>query len=116
VEFLEYWRLCERPFEPAWDARFFYQSRAHNEALHRLDFVAGEQSMLLGMLTGDIGCGKTLTRAVFSGLLDQRQFRVVTQENSSFGFNDLLGLTLRALNGGEERAIGRSKAVRWELF
>lgn len=115
VEFLEYWRLRERPFEPTWDTRFFFQGRAHDEALHRLSFVVGEQTMLLGLLTGEIGCGKTLTRAVFTGLLEPEQFRVVTQENSSFSFNDLLALTLRALNGGSFK-ISRSKAGRWEQF
>lgn len=115
VEFLEHWRLRERPFEPTWDARCFYQGRAHDEALQRLSFVVSEQTMLLGLLTGEIGCGKTLTRAVFADRLDRRQFRVITHENSSFSFNDLLGLTLQKLqpHGGK---VERSKAARWCQF
>jgi general secretion pathway protein A len=115
VEFLEHWRLRERPFEPTWDPRFFFQGQAHDEALHRLSFVVSEQTMLLGMLTGDIGCGKTLTRAVFADRLDRRQFRVVTHENSSFSFNDLLGLTLQKLHAGNWK-IERNKAARWCQF
>lgn len=95
--------------------RFFFQGQAHDEALSRLGFVVSEQTMLLGMLTGDIGCGKTLTRAVFADRLDRRQFCVVTHENSSFGFNDLLGMTLQKLRYGSEK-IERSKAARWCQF
>jgi len=115
VEFLEHWRLHECPFESSWDARFFFQGRAHDEALQRLSFVVGEQTMLAAMLTGGIGCGKTLTRAVFANRLDQRQFLVITHENSSFDFNDLLGITLQKLIGSEAR-FDQSKGARWYLF
>jgi general secretion pathway protein A len=107
--------LSERPFEPIWDTRFFYQGQAHNEALQRLSFIASEQTMLLGLLTGDIGCGKTLTRAVFASQLDRRHFCVVTHENSCFSFNDLLGITLKKLGGGSVK-IERTKAARWCQF
>jgi general secretion pathway protein A len=98
--FLEYWNLRERPFEATWDARFYYQSRDHEEALNRLLFLVGEQSMNMGMLTGQVGCGKTLTRAVFMQKLDPHRFCVVAQENSNFGFKDLLVLAVNSLNGG----------------
>lgn len=107
--------MRERPFEPTWDARFFFQGRAHDEALQRLSFVVSEQTMLLGLLTGDIGCGKTLTRAVFADRLDRQWFCVVTHENSSFSFNDLLGMTLQKLDYGEGK-IARNKAARWCQF
>jgi general secretion pathway protein A len=99
MDLLAYWNLRERPFEPTWDTRFFFQSRDHDEALHRLTFLAGERTMLFGMMTGEIGCGKTMTRAVFSERLDQRRFCVVTQENSAFTFSELLGLVLEELEG-----------------
>jgi general secretion pathway protein A len=115
VEFLEHWGLRERPFEPTWDARFYFQGRAQDEALSRLGFVVGEQTMLLGLLTGEIGCGKTLTRAVLVERLDRRLFCVVTQENSSFSFNDLLGMALAKLCGDETKPA-RTKAARWCQF
>lgn len=115
VEFLEHWRLRERPFEPTWDSRFHFQSRAHQEALERLSFVVNEQTMLLGLLTGEVGCGKTLTRGVLADRLDARQFLVVTHENSAFDFNDLLGLTLQKLIGSDAK-LESSKGARWYLF
>src|SRR5437667_231713 len=84
MNFLNYWNLRERPFEATWDTRFYFQSKAHEEALNRLCFLVGEQSMNMGMLTGEIGAGKTLTRAVFAQRLDPEQFYVFIQENSTF--------------------------------
>lgn len=111
MEFLEYWNLRERPFEATWDTRFFYRSRDHDEAFSRLSFLVGEETMNLGMLTGEIGCGKTLTRAVFTESLDRRRFEVVTQENSAFGFKDLLGSVLSRL---DPEGVGQTKFARWE--
>jgi general secretion pathway protein A len=99
MDLLAYWNLKERPFEATWDTRFFYQSRHHDEALSRLCFLVGEQSMNMGMLTGEVGCGKTLTRAVFSKKLDPKRFHVITQENSGFSFKELLCAVLQFFEG-----------------
>ena len=115
MDLLEYWGLRERPFEPTWDTRFFFQDPEHDEALSRLTFLVGEQTMLFGMLTGEIGCGKTLTRAVFAERLEQRRFVVVTQENSSFSFTELLGLVLQDLDGDPPDA-GKTKYARYARF
>lgn len=115
MDLLSYWNLRESPFETTWDTRFFFQGREHDEALSRLTFVAAEQGMLIGMLTGEIGCGKTLTRAVFTERLEARKFRVVTQENSAFSFIDLLGAVLKTLDGNLD-AVGKSKYARYERF
>jgi hypothetical protein len=116
MDLLSYWNLAERPFETTWDVRFFFQSRDHDEALSRLGFLVGEQTMLIGMLTGEIGCGKTLTRAVFTDRLDRQRFRAVIQENSAFSFSDMLGscwtIWTRRCRGepDEARALGAAEA------
>lgn len=116
MDLLAHWGLTERPFEPTWDTRFFYQGREYDEALSRLDFLAGEQTMLLGLLTGEVGCGKTVTRAVFAErLAEQPEFQVVTLENSAFSFNELLGLVLRELEP-HDLGPGRTKCSRYERF
>ena len=53
--------------------------------------------MNMGLLTGEIGSGKTLTQTVFAERLDPERFEVLVQENSNFGFKDLLGGVLAAL-------------------
>lgn len=113
MDLLEYWNLQEKPFEPTWDTRFFFQSRDHDEALSRLSFLVGEQTMLFGMMTGEIGCGKTLTRAVFTQRLDHRRFAVVTIENSSFTFTEMLHQVLQELDGNPADAA-QTKFARVE--
>ena len=115
MDLLAHWNLAERPFETTWDTRFFFQGRQHEEALSRLEFLAGEQTMLFGMLTGEFGCGKTITRAVFAEHLDPQFFQVVTIENSSFSFPELLGLALREM-GGDPNDFGRTKFSRCDRF
>jgi general secretion pathway protein A len=113
MDLLSYWNLNERPFETTWDVRFFFQSRDHDEALSRLGFLVGEQTMLIGMLTGEIGCGKTLTRAVFVDRLDKQRFCPVVQENSAFTFSEMLGSVLQELDPATT-AASMTKHARWE--
>ncbi len=111
MDLLSYWNLQERPFEATWDTRYYFQSRDHDEALSRLSFLVGERTMNIGMLTGEIGCGKTLTRAVFTSQLDRAKFHVVTQESSAFAFKDLLGAVLNSL---DPEGKGQTKFARCE--
>ena len=111
MEFLDYWHLRERPFEATWDTRFYFGSREHDEALNRLRFLVEEGSMNIGLLTGEIGCGKTLTRAIFSASLDRRRFRVVVEENSAFTFDELLESILHTL---DPEWNGKTKLQRWQ--
>jgi general secretion pathway protein A len=97
VELLSYWKLRERPFEATWDTRFFYPSRAHNEALHRLQYLVSEGTMNAGMFTGDIGCGKTLTTSVFRERLTDPRFEIAYMENSGFSFAEILSHILRSI-------------------
>ena len=113
MDLLSYWNLRERPFETTWDIRFFFQSRDHDEALSRLGFLVGEQTMLIGMLTGEIGCGKTLTRAVFTDRIDKQRFLVSVQENSAFTFTEMLGSGLLDLDP-TAGSCGATKHARWE--
>ncbi len=65
----EFFGLEERPFSKTPDPRFLYMSRAHEEALARLQYAVEERELML--LTGEIGCGKTtLTRALINSLDD----------------------------------------------
>ena len=68
----EYWGLTELPFENLPDPRFFYPSAEHQEALLRL-FYAVNSRKGAAMLTGEIGCGKTiLSRTLIQDLPPER--------------------------------------------
>src|SRR5260221_3320314 len=60
-----HWGLTEAPFRGAFDARFFYESPTHEEALARLQFLV-EQRQRLGLLLGETGTGKSMLLEVFA--------------------------------------------------
>jgi len=62
--YLDYWGFSEFPFENVPDPKFFYLSSSHKEALTRLIYAA---QMRKGgaMLSGEIGCGKTILSKVY---------------------------------------------------
>lgn len=63
----EFYGLREKPFNRTPDPRFLYQSKKHAEAFARLQLAVEDQDIVL--LTGDIGCGKTmLSRALVDSL------------------------------------------------
>jgi general secretion pathway protein A len=57
--YLDYWKLKSYPFENTPDPNFFYLSNEHREALSRLTYAIQRNKGGI-LLTGEIGCGKTL--------------------------------------------------------
>ena len=98
MDFVGHWKLRERPFEATWDTRFFYGSPGHLEALNRLHYFITERTMNACLLSGEIGCGKTLTRSVFTANLDPVQFLVLTIENSGFSFAEIVESILNKID------------------
>jgi len=90
------WNLHSRPFEAPWDTRFFFAGRQHGEALDRLLYLVEERSMNIGVLTGDIGCGKTLTRAVLQASAAP-DVKMIAIENSGYSMEELVRLMLHKL-------------------
>ena len=60
-----HWGLQASPFRGCLDARSFYQSPTHDEALARLFFLV-EQRRRLGLLMGPAGSGKSLLLEVLA--------------------------------------------------
>ncbi len=88
--YLKYWGLQKKPFEELCDTRFFFESDDHREALDRMLYVVNDHNMHMGLLTGEVGSGKTLTKIVFQNSLARNSFEVVGFENSHFSFSDIL--------------------------
>jgi general secretion pathway protein A len=86
----EFWSLKEKPFEEVCDTRFFYESEDHREALDRMLYIVNDHNMNMGLLTGEVGSGKTLTKNVFLNSLSRQNFEVISFENSHFPFTDIL--------------------------
>ncbi|MDD5674436.1 MAG: AAA family ATPase [Chitinivibrionales bacterium] len=90
MEYTEYWGLRGKPFEEFCDTRFFFESDDHREALDRMLYVVNDKNMNIGLLTGEIGSGKTITKQVFCSSLSRQSFEVVAFENSQLPFTDIL--------------------------
>jgi general secretion pathway protein A len=82
--------LQEQPFDNTRDTNYFFASSGHAEALSRLSFLVEDRNMGIGLLTGEIGCGKTVTRTMLHRQLAQPAHIVVSLENCLLEFDDLL--------------------------
>lgn len=81
----EYWGLEEMPFENVPNPKFYFPSPNHEEALSRLLYGIGQNKGAL-MVTGEIGCGKTLlSRTLVRRLSPTRYDAVLVQAPSSHG-------------------------------
>lgn len=90
MSYTEYWGLNESAFDEVCDTRFFFESDDHREALDRLLYIANDKNMNMGLLTGEVGSGKTITKKVFTNSLPSQDFEVISFDNSSFPFVDIL--------------------------
>ena len=83
-------RLKRPPFDNTRDSNYFFPSSGHAEALSRLAYLIADRNMGIGLLTGEIGCGKTITSSVLRQRLKQEANHVVNLENGLLDFDGLL--------------------------
>ncbi len=100
-----------QPFDNTRDTRYFFPSSGHAEALSRLLFLAEDRNMGMGLLTGEIGSGKTLLRTVLHTRIGADQHLRVSIENGLLGFDDLLLEIISQMRG--ERVESRELADRY---
>lgn len=80
----DYWGLKELPFENVPDPRFFYRSPQHEEALMRLVYALKTHKGA-AMLTGEVGCGKTLiSRVLIKELIPEKQWELALIAHPTF--------------------------------
>jgi general secretion pathway protein A len=109
MDFLRQWGLQEKPFENTLDARFFYASPIHAEAVARLELLAADGDMGFGLMTGEIGSGKTFAAAVFAGSLDPHRFVPIFLPGATFGFESVMAQVNCALR--REAPSGSSRSL-----
>jgi general secretion pathway protein A len=91
-----HWGLAELPFENVPDPKFYFPAPMHEEALHRLLYGIQTRKGAV-MLTGEIGCGKTLLSRELSLHLSGQQYDMAMIANPSFGVEDFLAEVLYQL-------------------
>jgi type II secretory pathway predicted ATPase ExeA len=91
-----HWGFTRMPFGRDLAPGMLFGSRAHAEAVARITWLIGEGA--IGVVTGEVGAGKTVaTRAATAGL--DHRFTVVYLGNPSVGVRGYLRQIITALGG-----------------
>jgi general secretion pathway protein A len=119
--YIEYWHLKRRPFENVPDPRFYFPSEKHETARQRVLFGIRRHKGAV-MLTGGIGCGKTLLSRALIMILPRSQYDVALVANPAlptseffreilhqFGLDDT-GSKVAMLHRLDDRLLGNARA------
>jgi general secretion pathway protein A len=87
--YLEYWGFEKFPFNNVPDPDFFYMSKPHEEGLSRLIYTV-EMNKGCGLLSGDVGCGKTLLSKVFTQKISDDKHDIALISNPSLDPKEFL--------------------------
>ena len=94
--------LSRTPFGKSIAAKDLFARQAHAEAIARISFCIVEQS--LGVVTGDVGAGKTVALRAAVAALDPTRHQVIYIANPAFGTRGLYVTIVRAL-GAQPRYL-----------
>ncbi|MBN1257943.1 MAG: AAA family ATPase [Planctomycetes bacterium] len=118
MEYLEHWGLNTRPFENNRDMNFFYPGCEHIEALERLLYLVRDGNMCFGLLTGEIGSGKTMVLHQLCEKLQSERYLVVHLPNGNIEFSDILREAIHHMENhtGARRRKKYAEASKYELM
>ncbi len=94
--------LKRTPFGKTIPAKDLYTRQAHSEAVARINFCVVESA--LGVITGDVGAGKTVSVRAAVDALDRTRHQIIYIANPAFGTRGLYVTIVRAL-GAEPRYL-----------
>ena len=89
MHYEEHWELQAPPFENVPDPRYYFPSAKHEEALHRLLYGVEARKGAI-MLTGDVGCGKTLLSRALILHLSKKKYDIALIADPSIEVSELL--------------------------
>jgi general secretion pathway protein A len=89
VHYEEYWGLKRAPFDNVPDPHFYFPSPQHEEGLHRLLYGVEARKGAL-MLTGEVGCGKTLLSRTLIQHLSHERYDLALIANPSFEVSEFI--------------------------
>ena len=87
--------LKRTPFGKSIPAKDLYGRLAHQEAIARINFCVVENA--LGVITGDVGAGKTVSVRAAVSTLDPTRHQIIYVSNPAFGTRGLYVTIVRAL-------------------
>ena len=101
IDYYTFWGLNCAPFQDNNAPSFYYKSSDHLEALERLHYVTESGSMNMGMLSGEVGTGKTITKLVLIDSLKQSNPKniIVNINSTSYSYAEIMKETLYQITG-----------------
>lgn len=96
--YLDYWGLSRPPFQNLPDTDYFFETPKHKEAIIRL-LYAVKGSKGSAMLTGEVGCGKTLLCFKLLEELRKDNYGSVVITNPCISATDFLKQILEGIGG-----------------
>lgn len=99
MSYLSFWQMQEAPFEVNSDPHFFFESKAHGEALARLLYMVNDQGMGMAAFTGEIGAGKTMILNVLNARIRKDLYRTIHLVTANLPFEHILLEINAALSG-----------------
>lgn len=105
--FQEFYGFTRAPFSKTIPTADLFESAGQKELAARLTFLLRERG--LGLVTGEIGCGKSTAVRAFSAGLDPNRYCVVYLANPTTGITGLYRELLLALN--REPPFGKARMV-----
>ena len=111
----KYWNLTELPFESVPDPRFFYSSAGQQRALLQM-FYAINNRMGAAVLTGDIGCGKTVVSRMLIHELSSDRYEIALMNRPGLApidfLRDMLGQLGVEIQSDAKPALQRALEVQ----
>lgn len=108
--YLNYWGLTYPPFQNVPDTRYFFKTPKHMEAVIRL-LYAVKGSKGAAMLTGEVGCGKTLICFKLLEELRKDKYESVVIANPCLSTKDFLKQIYEGI-GGDEGSKGKGDLLQ----
>ncbi len=87
---LAHWGLQQSPFDDTCHPRVYFPSPEHERAVHRMVYLCRQANAPFGLLTGDVGCGKSLVARMIAQRIEDPDRFVIWLPNSHFTFPHLL--------------------------
>jgi len=89
--------LTRTPFSRELDPSMLFSSAAHGEAVARISWLVSERA--LGLVTGEVGSGKTVAARAAVASLDSSRHTVIYLANPAVGARGMYGQIVSALGG-----------------
>jgi type II secretory pathway predicted ATPase ExeA len=92
-----HWGFTRTPFSKELAPSMLFTSRAHAEAVARISWLVSERA--LGLITGEVGSGKSVAARAAVASLDSSRHSVIYLANPAVGTRGMYGEIVSALGG-----------------